>query len=167
MTSLFTFGTHCALQSCHQLDYLPFKCDRCNLQHCLNHRQPADHQCTSLHQDKDLHSVNATISAMSIAPKSNFQHFRCSHESCKKRELTSNECKNCTLNFCLSHRFPHQHSCKAKPQLQPGLQPSDKLSQLSQMQALVTASCATQSRTQDRKRINTNIASQSRLLRSH
>ena len=39
-------GAHCAERGCHQLDFLPFTCDKCHLTFCLDHRDPSHHSCT-------------------------------------------------------------------------------------------------------------------------
>ena len=41
-----TLGQHCSIPSCHQLDFLPFKCDYCSNLYCLQHRSIQSHQCT-------------------------------------------------------------------------------------------------------------------------
>ena len=39
-------GAHCDERGCHQLDFLPFTCDKCRLTFCLDHRDPSHHSCT-------------------------------------------------------------------------------------------------------------------------
>ena len=39
-------GAHCAEAGCHQLDFLPFTCDKCRRVFCLDHRDPSHHACS-------------------------------------------------------------------------------------------------------------------------
>ena len=43
-------GQHCAEQTCKQLDYLPSKCDACQLLFCQDHLPYDDHKCNSLYK---------------------------------------------------------------------------------------------------------------------
>ncbi len=38
-------GRHCAVETCMQLDFLPFSCDCCSRTFCLDHRSYAAHDC--------------------------------------------------------------------------------------------------------------------------
>lgn len=42
---LMSIGQHCSVDTCQQLDFLPFKCDCCSKVYCLEHRTYAAHQC--------------------------------------------------------------------------------------------------------------------------
>ncbi|CAD7960294.1 unnamed protein product [Amoebophrya sp. A120] len=45
MTHFAHVGAHCAYPGCHQQDFLPFTCVRCQLVFCLDHRREEDHNC--------------------------------------------------------------------------------------------------------------------------
>jgi len=40
-------GDHCAVSTCKQFDFLPFKCDYCGKTYCLDHRAQNSHDCDS------------------------------------------------------------------------------------------------------------------------
>ncbi|KAF3782417.1 Zinc finger AN1 domain-containing stress-associated protein 12 [Nymphaea thermarum] len=42
---LLDLGRHCQFDECHQLDFLPFKCDGCKKVFCLEHRTYGSHNC--------------------------------------------------------------------------------------------------------------------------
>ena len=46
MSTSSGLGAHCAERGCHQLDFLPFTCDKCHRTFCLAHRDPPHHSCT-------------------------------------------------------------------------------------------------------------------------
>ena len=127
-------GTHCAEQTCHQLDFLPFTCDLCLNTFCGEHRSYKEHKCTEAYRKNKLvptcplcgqalpvskgtdanQRVNKHIemeckSENKVRAKSN---ALCNFSSCKVRELVPVICENCHLHFCLNHRFPDQHNCQ-------------------------------------------------------
>ena len=155
-------GRHCALESCHRLDWLPFQCDHCHESFCLDHRSAASHSCAS---------VPAPSPPPSLVRHSYINPYRCTAPHCHTREALSNTCRNCGHNFCLKHRFPTSHECSAGlprnvirkqgqliPQTSTLLQPVQE-----GVDARVTAgqACATDVKKEERR--NTNVA-QSRLL---
>ena len=42
---MLAFDTHCSVPTCRQLDFLPFKCDKCNVVTCSAHHAPQQHSC--------------------------------------------------------------------------------------------------------------------------
>ena len=166
MTELYKLGRHCALDSCHRLDFLPFECDRCHHSFCLDHRTPHTHSCTA--------PAPPEPQPASLAKLSHMNPHRCSESACRRRELTANHCRNCGLNFCLAHRFPTQHTCNAqlgRNVIRPKGATTPASSTLLQPQPLTAvkagAGCATEERKereQQAKSGNTNVAAQSRLL---
>ncbi|KAM4813876.1 AN1-type zinc finger protein 2A isoform X1 [Urocitellus parryii] len=40
--------------------------------------------------------------------------YRCSKEGCKKKEMLPLACAQCQGSFCIQHRHPLDHSCKAR-----------------------------------------------------
>ncbi|XP_076449454.1 AN1-type zinc finger protein 1-like [Babylonia areolata] len=99
MAELPHIGKHCYVESCNQLDFLPFDCDGCGNTFCLQHKGKDDHQC-------DKHLLQ-TASVDYKGPKG----FSCSVKECSHRELTPVACEHCHLNFCLSHRHQQDHQC--------------------------------------------------------
>ena len=42
-----SIGKHCAHEGCKQLDFLPFRCDACTKNYCLDHRTYKEHACAA------------------------------------------------------------------------------------------------------------------------
>ncbi|KAL9227086.1 hypothetical protein vseg_002822 [Gypsophila vaccaria] len=127
-------GAHCQHADCHQLDFLPFQCDRCLQTFCLEHRTYKSHDCERPgDNNRKVHVCN--ICSTSIETTGCFgasekaiidKHLnskdcdpakknksRCPASRCKERLTFSNNvvCKFCHVKFCLSHRFPSAHAC--------------------------------------------------------
>ena len=134
-------GIHCAEQTCHQLDFLPFTCNLCHNTFCIEHRSYKEHKCTEAYRKDKLvptcplcgqalpvskgmdadQRVNKHIemeckSENKVRTKSN---ALCNFSSCKVRELVPVICENCHLHFCLNHRFPDQHNCQQAQRREP------------------------------------------------
>ena len=150
-------GRHCALESCHRLDFLPFQCDHCHASFCLEHRTVASHSCAS---------APAPSPPPSLVLHSYINPHRCQAPHCHKREALPNACRNCGMNHCLAHRFPTSHACSAKlPNnviLRKGGAAVPQLSTLLAPVAEQSAQCSTEARAEERR--NTNVAAHSRLL---
>jgi predicted nucleic acid binding AN1-type Zn finger protein len=156
-------GRHCALESCHRLDWLPFQCNNCSLHYCLDHRTPTSHSCAA---------TPTPPPEPSLILHSHINPHRCTAPHCRTREALPNTCRNCGNNFCLRHRFPTQHECTAnvgrnvirkQGELVP--QSSSLLSPVREESVNGGTACAEEARKVERKR-NTNVA-QSRLLQQH
>ena len=165
MSELYKLGRHCALDSCHRLDFLPFDCDQCHLSFCLDHRTPHTHSCTA--------PAPPQPQPVSLAKLSHMNPHRCSEVGCRRRELTANHCRNCGNNYCLAHRFPTQHACNAqlgrnviRPKGATTPATSTLLLPAVAVAARDGAGCAAEERKErDKgKSNNTNVAAQSRLL---
>jgi AN1-like Zinc finger len=92
-------GSHCALQSCNDLDLLPIRC-QCEKLFCRQHIAADSHDCP-----------------IATSTHSNYSHFeklqRCSLENCSKPSLESFNgansldhkaslaCSLCHLSFCV------------------------------------------------------------------
>ncbi|KAL2630013.1 hypothetical protein R1flu_014699 [Riccia fluitans] len=127
-------GAHCAEEYCHQLDFLPFKCDSCLKVYCLEHRSYKAHDCSKVDiKDKVVlicptcegtvkkvygeseettlkqHSEDGTCSRPTRKP-------RCPVKGCREQLKFSNtyHCKSCGSNTCLRHRFAADHACKER-----------------------------------------------------
>lgn len=128
-------GSHCQHQDCHQLDFLPFKCDGCHKVFCLEHRSFKSHDCPNS-DNRSRKVIVCEVCSVSIETTGEFgegektmleKHKKsgdcdpgkqkkpsCPVKRCKEKLTISNTatCKTCNLKVCLKHRFPADHSCK-------------------------------------------------------
>ena len=95
-------GKHCNLKECNQLDFLPFKCNKCNLYFCLEHMSPELHNCKFL--DSNIIKCNK------VSANKTKQVDKCFYKKCKKNII--HNCKFCQKNFCVIHRLQEVHNCK-------------------------------------------------------
>ncbi|KAF4688675.1 AN1-type zinc finger protein 2A [Perkinsus olseni] len=139
MTDFADLGAHCAEPYCHQQDFLPFECDRCHKEFCLDHRTYDAHNCpylsstsynkqqviicplckSSIHllpgetEDRafDRHSHSSDCRPENYG-KPRLQ--KCPVEGCRDRltEVNSYECTKCHTKVCLKHRYEDAHPCK-------------------------------------------------------
>ena len=137
-------GSHCAMQGCHQLDFLPFKCDSCQKKFCEIHRQYKSHDCSG-ESAKDVTSLDCPICGKSIRFTRDVsadlrweQHYsddcsrkpaavpkppeKCPAAMCRAVLGVSNamSCSKCGVRVCISHRMPEDHACGIipKPRIQ-------------------------------------------------
>ena len=130
-------GRHCALSTCRQRDFLPFKCDACNRQYCLDHRLYSSHGCLESGgrdvraiicplcaesvQFKEGENVNTTFAAhcaTSCTPELRAERThksRCPAPGCREKLVGSNrtQCARCRREFCLAHRYADTHACRS------------------------------------------------------
>ncbi|XP_060077045.1 AN1-type zinc finger protein 1-like [Ylistrum balloti] len=93
-------GKHCSLQSCKQLDFLPYDCDGCGKTFCGDHKFPDNHKCDQVNK----HTASGDYSGD--------KSYSCTFEGCQGRELMKVTCMECEKNFCLSHRHQSDHNCE-------------------------------------------------------
>ncbi|KAI1884650.1 hypothetical protein AGOR_G00228600 [Albula goreensis] len=130
-------GEHCSEKSCKRLDFLPMKCDACEEIFCKDHITYATHRCTSSYK-KDVQVPVCPLCNTPIPIKRGempdikvSEHIdrdcrsdpaqrkrkiftnKCSKGGCKQKEMIRVTCDQCHLNFCLKHRHPLDHDCKA------------------------------------------------------
>ncbi|EXJ91201.1 hypothetical protein A1O1_04310 [Capronia coronata CBS 617.96] len=127
-------GSHCEFPYCHQLDFLPFRCDSCHHTFCLDHRSETAHKCPRAGewarnrrrnsvgrptQSQSLssgsnHSTNSTASGAGRRPN-HANATQCSEPSCKTfvhtLQNTGVHCPNCNRTYCLKHRMREDHDC--------------------------------------------------------
>lgn len=127
-------GQHCQLPDCHQLDFLPFDCNRCQKVFCVEHRSYKSHNCTKP-DDKcrkvmvcEICSTSIETTGMSLQEeavmKAKHENSKecdplkkkkpqCPVKRCKERLTFSNStvCKCCNVKLCLKHRLPMDHEC--------------------------------------------------------
>lgn len=140
MAVLSDKGTHCALPECSQLDFLPFRCDRCGKSFCLEHFRYSAHQCPNavgldnhvlvcplcrrsvpLQADEDpnrrwdLH-VSTDCPYPNGRPSEKRQ-ARCPVSGCKELLTASSSlvCQRCKKRVCLKHRYEDAHECISSP----------------------------------------------------
>lgn len=133
-------AAHCSVEHCHQLDFLPFKCDACGKTYCQDHFAHAHHDCP--HADRSsAQVVLCPICQQSIRmqqgedPNVTWErHFtqacsqvpqaakkgpkRCPVPGCKEQLGLSNkfECQRCGQTVCMRHRMQEDHPCQvARP----------------------------------------------------
>lgn len=101
MADLFGVGIHCEYATCHQLDFLPFRCSDCGLTFCKDHRTKLSHACVVPDLPRNFDPEKST------GPDS----YTCSAVTCQLREHVRVECATCQLNFCFAHRHAEDHNC--------------------------------------------------------
>ncbi|KAK5075909.1 hypothetical protein LTR70_009888 [Exophiala xenobiotica] len=111
-------GAHCGYEYCHQLDFLPFKCQSCGGKFCLDHRTEDGHRCPkkgAWAQRRRENNTSATTLPTTEKP-SLLTSQQCSSPVCNTFVNTSQNlgvhCSTCNRTYCLKHRFPEDHDCK-------------------------------------------------------
>jgi len=129
-------GKHCDEKSCRQLDFLPMKCDACEMVFCKDHVRYELHSCQSAYK-KDVQvpvcplcnqpvpwkrgeapdisvgdHIDRDCQSDPAKQKRKVMGNRCSVKGCKQKEVVPVICDQCKLNHCLKHRHPTDHSCK-------------------------------------------------------
>nr|XP_006112912.1 AN1-type zinc finger protein 2A [Pelodiscus sinensis]XP_014436444.1 AN1-type zinc finger protein 2A [Pelodiscus sinensis] len=127
-------GKHCSEKTCKQLDFLPLKCDACEEVFCKDHITYDKHKCTSAYK-KDVQVPVCPLCNTPIPvrrgempdivvgahmdkdckydPTQRVFTNKCSKEGCKRKEMIKLICNHCHGNFCIKHRHPQDHDCKA------------------------------------------------------
>ncbi|XP_043725307.1 zinc finger AN1 domain-containing stress-associated protein 12 [Telopea speciosissima] len=128
-------GKHCQHEDCHQLDFLPFKCDGCRKVFCLEHKSYKSHECpkSDLKSRKVVVCENCSVSIETTGSKEEDEKVvlerheksgdcypskkkkpKCPVKRCKEILTFSNTntCRICQQKVCLKHRFPTDHICR-------------------------------------------------------
>ena len=112
-------GAHCELPYCHQLDFLPFRCDSCHHTYCLDHRTETAHKCTHAGEwakNRRRNSVGMPNNTASLAKPTLTTATQCSSPTCKSFVNTPQNigvhCSTCNRTYCLKHRMREDHDCK-------------------------------------------------------
>ncbi|PLB50570.1 AN1 zinc finger protein [Aspergillus steynii IBT 23096] len=120
---LESIGRHCQFEYCHQLDFLPFRCESCHGTYCLDHRSETAHRCARAGEwarRRNGQTSTSTSSSASAATQKPtiYNSDQCAHLQCKTLINTLTDpgvrCPNCTRQYCLKHRLREEHDC-AKP----------------------------------------------------
>ncbi|KAI9839180.1 MAG: hypothetical protein M1819_003173 [Sarea resinae] len=116
---LDAIGAHCQFAYCHQLDFLPFRCESCKGTFCLDHRTETSHKCANAgawaaarrKQSLGLLSSSANKPLTTAQP----HPAPCAHPACKTvintLGNTGVHCGLCNRQYCLKHRLREDHDC--------------------------------------------------------
>ncbi|XP_050221241.1 zinc finger AN1 domain-containing stress-associated protein 12 [Mercurialis annua] len=127
-------GKHCQHSECYQLDFLPFRCNRCRNVFCLDHRSYKSHDCpvpdlnsrkvivceicstsieTTGRDENDEKAILEKHVGSGDCDAKKKKKATCCVRRCKEVLTFSNTCvcKTCSLKVCLKHRFPADHEC--------------------------------------------------------
>ncbi|OAL38281.1 hypothetical protein AYO20_02340 [Fonsecaea nubica] len=116
-------GAHCEFAYCHQLDFLPFRCDSCHHTYCLDHRSETAHKCPRAGEwarNRRLNSIGKTGGTTTTGGRqgkpNHVNATQCAETTCKTFVNTSQNlgvhCPQCNRTYCLKHRFREDHDCK-------------------------------------------------------
>jgi AN1-type zinc finger protein 1 len=110
-------GAHCEFAYCHQLDFLPFRCESCKHTFCLDHRSETSHKCTHAGEWARNRARLNGAGAGPLQQKPTLATTpQCSETSCKTFVNTSQNlgvhCQKCNRMYCLKHRMQEDHNCK-------------------------------------------------------
>ncbi|KAG9696158.1 AN1 zinc finger protein, partial [Aureobasidium melanogenum] len=109
-------GAHCQMAFCHQLDFLPFKCESCKGKFCLDHRSETAHSCPNAGAWARARAAQQR-STYTPSPKPSVltHESQCSEPSCKTLINTALvpgvECDSCNRSYCTKHRLRESHDC--------------------------------------------------------
>ncbi|KAG2683472.1 hypothetical protein I3843_10G031800 [Carya illinoinensis] len=137
-------GKHCTFEDCKQIDFLPFKCDRCSQVFCLEHRSYIKHSCPKADRE-DVTVVVCPLCAKGVrlipdedpnitwethvnteCDPSNFEKVtkkkKCPVPGCREILTFSNtiKCRDCMVDHCLKHRFGPDHKCSGPKKPEAG-----------------------------------------------
>ncbi|XP_065051105.1 AN1-type zinc finger protein 2B-like [Rhopilema esculentum] len=133
---LMAVGRHCSRKDCNRLDYLPIKCDHCNLLFCAQHHDAKEHHCQSfVNLDRVIPACplcGQLVALVSNVSKNDQveKHIRsgckaliaekrrknvCSQMNCKRHSLIPFNCHICQKTFCVRHRHSGDHTCIPLP----------------------------------------------------
>ncbi|CAD5215026.1 unnamed protein product [Bursaphelenchus okinawaensis] len=132
MAEFPNLGSHCAISSCNLLDFLPFKCYKCDKEFCIEHFKCDQHECgikdvrvpvcplcqqpvpVGKNESADMvvgQHIDNDCKSDPAQKKRTYQH-RCTKKGCKKREVVQFTCPDCRNNFCVRHRHGDDHDCE-------------------------------------------------------
>ncbi|TPX14149.1 uncharacterized protein E0L32_000543 [Thyridium curvatum] len=112
-------GTHCQLEYCNQLDFLPFYCQSCRKTFCLDHRTESAHKCANAGAWAERR--RAAQQAKSYAGEGRQLRDYVSQKPCATPDcktvigtslITGVHCTSCNRDYCLKHRLKEDHDCK-------------------------------------------------------
>ena len=118
-------GAHCQHSYCHQLDFLPFRCESCKGTFCLDHRTEYSHDCPkagewaaarrAAQQLNSKNSANGSSASGAGGKPTLLTSTQCSSPTCKTYVNTHTSvgvhCQTCNRTYCLKHRLKEDHEC--------------------------------------------------------
>lgn len=131
-------GSHCQMPFCHQLDFLPFRCESCkgcvscpslpsqqtnppltafSRKYCLDHRTETAHSCPNKGAWARARTQKQLDPNYKPTPRPTVltHEQQCSDPSCKTLIntplVTGVHCDKCNREYCLKHRFTYDHNC--------------------------------------------------------
>uniref|UniRef100_A0A0G4GC68 AN1-type domain-containing protein n=1 Tax=Chromera velia CCMP2878 TaxID=1169474 RepID=A0A0G4GC68_9ALVE len=121
-------GSHCQVETCNALDFLPFVCNGCDRVFCENHRRRETHGCQGIQSSESVVVCKRCRSAVTVPADSDpqttlTQHQQttclpverstCSTEGCTTSGglVVLSPCPFCKKSFCLACRHPSDHKC--------------------------------------------------------
>ncbi|KAJ5929628.1 hypothetical protein N7454_006578 [Penicillium verhagenii] len=111
-------GSHCQLEYCGQLDFLPCRCLSCKGTFCAQHRSEAAHKCPRAGEWARRRNGNTNNQERASPPTEKptiHNTDQCYHVSCKLLIDTAGapavRCQNCNHKYCVKHRLPEGHDC--------------------------------------------------------
>ncbi|KAF8964412.1 hypothetical protein BDZ97DRAFT_1757989 [Flammula alnicola] len=137
---LLAVGKQCSDPACLLVDFLPFKCQHCELSFCQEHFKVDAHKCPKYDESKynriapncplcnipvavrpgqdpnvrmDMH-LEKECSVVTGKVKSKSTPL-CARGTCRKVLFSPIRCTSCRQQFCPAHRFPGDHNCSAPP----------------------------------------------------
>lgn len=129
-------AAHCSVPTCHQLDFLPFRCDACGEVFCKDHFAHARHQCRransasvqvllcpictssirmSPDEDPNITWERHFNTSCSQVPQQKKGPATCPVPGCKEKMGLSNrfDCQGCGQRVCMRHRMQEDHPCES------------------------------------------------------
>ncbi|KAL8293731.1 hypothetical protein RQP46_000432 [Phenoliferia psychrophenolica] len=136
-------GTHCSDKSCHQLDFLPFRCQSCALPFCQDHWKPEAHACPKFDaakadnripscplcsqpvtfpvgadpnpaMDRHLSTFCTVLNPDAKKPTAGGMPV-CHQARCQTKMVVPIRCTDgCGHDFCAAHRYGRDHACPGK-----------------------------------------------------
>ncbi|KAJ7600621.1 hypothetical protein C8J56DRAFT_910843 [Mycena floridula] len=135
---LMAIGKRCSHTSCYLVDFLPFQCQHCQDSFCQEHFKVTAHSCPKYDESKyNRVAPDCPFCQVPVAVRPGQdpnvrleEHFDkecavfgkkpkkspvCANARCTKILFSPISCKSCGGQFCPTHRFPDDHSCKTVP----------------------------------------------------
>jgi AN1-type zinc finger protein 1 len=120
MHELESIGAHCAF--CRQKDFLPFRCESCKEQYCLEHRTEDAHWCKKKGaflraRAERIQKENGLAKGEVDNKKAVYKKAAsCAEPNCNEKIDVLGKmgvpCDDCQRKYCWKHRFPEEHDCK-------------------------------------------------------
>ncbi|KAF8158114.1 hypothetical protein B0H34DRAFT_707581 [Crassisporium funariophilum] len=137
-THILSVGKQCSDPTCLLFDFLPFKCQHCELSFCQEHFKVDAHKCSQYDESRhnriapncplcdtpvavrqgqdpnvrmDIH-LEKECSVVTGKVKSKSMPV-CARGNCKKVLFSPIRCDKCRDQFCPAHRFPADHTCSS------------------------------------------------------